>query len=42
VFTGVKADAFVTPCLAGLPVGGHEQPGRLPALSPPGLSQARF
>jgi hypothetical protein len=42
VFIGVKSDGFVAPCLVRLPVGGNEQPGDLPALSPPGLGQVRF
>jgi hypothetical protein len=42
VFTGVKPDGFVAPRLAGLPVRGNEQPGSLPALSPPGPGRARF
>jgi hypothetical protein len=42
VFTGVKSDGFVAPCLVRLPVGGDEQPGGLPVFSPPGLGQARF
>jgi hypothetical protein len=42
VFIGVESDGFVAPCLARLPVGGNEQPGGLPALSPPGPGQARL
>ena len=37
---GVPADRLIPPCLRGLAVGGQEQPGRIPLLSPLGLGQA--
>jgi hypothetical protein len=37
---GVPADRLVAPRLVFLPVGGQEQPGRLPLPPPPGLAHA--